>query len=408
MSKWTNDEVSRLVELHAQGLTYRQIANKIGRSKKAVEHKWLMMSPTEVAEPRSIEGRVTSVAELLELFDVDEDVWAVRNARINTWEQHSVEVGIVPLYQARADLVPLVAPRDVEVMNELRLDLLTAGARIMWSAAPVVSGSYMLEIDMFDHHFGSYCWGEETMGDDWDQGLAEQRFHDAFGRLLNLSSLFPIERVLLPFGNDLIHYEPGAQDSGAGHQTSSGTLLDSDSRYKRTYKRVREAFAAAIESAAAMFPVDVVVIPGNHAGVSEFTLGDSLECWFHNHPNVHIDNSPPVRKYYRYGKNSLGFTHGHGEKLADLPLIMAQESPYWSDTLFREWHIGHRHRTRQTVHQPVEDIKGVVVRELPSLTPADAWHFFRGFVGSQRGATAFLWSKDHGPEGIFSFNALGQ
>ena len=406
MGMWTDAEVARLIDLHNQGLKHKEIAQALGRTRKSVEKKWDIVRPTEVIQPKTIEGRVTSVAQLLDLFDVDEDVWAVRNARVNTWEQHSLEAGIVPLYQARADLIPLIPPRSTAVMDELRADLRDAGSKVRWSKTPVVQGSYMLELDLFDHHFGSYCWGAETMGDDWDQAAAEQRFHDAFNRLLNLSSLFPIERVLLPFGNDIVHYEPGMQDSGSGARTMSGTSLDSDTRYKRTYRKVREAFVSAIETAAELFPVDVVVVPGNHAATTEFTIGDSLECWFHNHPNVTIDNSPPVRKYYRYGSSLLGFTHGHGERLADLPLIMAQESGEWGDTLFREWHIGHRHRTKHTVHQPVEDIKGVVVRELPSLTPPDAWHFLKGFIGSQRGATAFLWSKDHGPEGMFSFNAL--
>jgi len=407
MNKWTDAEIDRLRDLHKQGFSYQQIADKLGRTWKSVERKWFTIKSDAPSGPISIESRVTSVADLLKFFDVDESVWAVKNARVNTWEQNSAQDGIVPMYQARADLVPLIPPRDMDVMAELKDDLLDAGSKVTWSAPPVVDGEYMLELDLFDHHFGSYVWGAETMGDDWDQSRAEERFHDAFGRLLNLSSLFPIERVLIPMGNDLVHYEPGAQDSGAGHRTLNGTLLDSDTRYKHTYKRVREAFASAIETAAAMFPVDVVVVPGNHAGITEFTIGDSLECWFRNHPNVSIDNSPPVRKYYSYGQNVIGFTHGHGEKLTDLPLIMAQESPYWSCSKFREWHIGHRHRTRHTVHQPVEDIKGVVVRELPSLTPTDAWHFFKGFIGSQRGATAFLWSRDHGPEGQFSFNALG-
>ena len=122
MGKWTDDEVARLIDLHNQELRHEQIAAALGRTRKSVEKKWDVVRPVLATEAQTIEGRVTSVAQLLELFDVDEDVWAVRNARVNTWEQHSLEAGIVPLYQARADLIPLIPPRDAAVMDELKAE----------------------------------------------------------------------------------------------------------------------------------------------------------------------------------------------------------------------------------------------------------------------------------------------
>jgi hypothetical protein len=67
------------------------------------------------------------------------------------------------------------------------------------------------------------------------------------------------------------------------------------------------------------------MVPGNHDYERNFYLGDSLEGWFYNNPNVTVDNSANPRKYYKYGQVLIGYTHGNEEKVTDLPLIMAHE-----------------------------------------------------------------------------------
>lgn len=92
------------------------------------------------------------------------------------------------------------------------------------------------------------------------------------------------------------------------------------------------------------------------------------------------------------GGNLIGYTHGNEEKIADLPGIMATERPQdWGETVCREWHIGHRHRAKQTVTTPVEGKQGVRVREINSLSGDDAWHTMRGYVGEPKGAEGFVW-----------------
>lgn len=43
-----------------------------------------------------------------------------------------------------------------------------------------------------------------------------------------------------------------------------------------------------------------------------------------------------------------------------------------------------------------EDLNGVTIRLLRSLSATDAWHFDKGFVGTPRGAEAFLWDAEDG------------
>ena len=49
-------------------------------------------------------------------------------------------------------------------------------------------------------------------------------------------------------------------------------------------------------------------------------LARTLSTWFRNCDNVTIDDTINHRKYYQYGKNLLGFSHGDGAKMMDMPL----------------------------------------------------------------------------------------
>lgn len=153
----------------------------------------------------------------------------------------------------------------------------------------------------------------------------------------------------------------------------------------------------SISILSAIAPVDVIVVPGNHDVESAFYLGEVLFAYYHNDKNVNIDNSPPVRKYYRYGVNLIGFTHGKDEKIAELPLIMASErSKDFSQTRYREWHLGDKHHKKEYYFLSTNEIKGVTIRILRSLTSADQWHYQKGYIGSVKSAEAFVWDKNNG------------
>src|SRR5262249_21771116 len=136
--------------------------------------------------------------------------------------------------------------------------------------------------------------------------------------------------------------------------------------------------------------------PGNHDRERMFYAGDALECWYHNNPNVTVDNRAALRKYYTFGKNLIGFTHGSEEKFSQLPSIMALEKPSeWGVTLHREWHLGDRHH-KEVFQQRVKEIEGVTIRLLRSLTPPDEWHYRTGWVGAEQAAESYLWDPVKG------------
>jgi hypothetical protein len=250
----------------------------------------------------------------------------------------------------------------------------------------------LLEIDVFDLHVGKMAWGAEA-GADYDLKIAERIATAAVSDLLEQVGHrhSQIAQILLPFGNDFFQY-----DTPAG-TTTAGTQVDHDGRFQKMYRVGHQIAMWMIRECVKVAPVHIPVVPGNHDETAAFTMGMVLEAEFRREKRVTFDNGPAQRKYYRYGKTLLGFTHGNNEKIADLPGLMSVErSEDWALSTCREFHIGHFHHGKKREPITVEDMKGCTVRWLRSLSASDSWHHKKGFVGTQRSAEAFLWRKSGG------------
>jgi AcrR family transcriptional regulator len=253
------------------------------------------------------------------------------------------------------------------------------------------SGEHLLEVDPFDVHFGKYCWADETVTD-FDLNIAAKLFKDAIIDLVQKSISVGVDRVLFVVGNDALH-----MDNSKG-QTFGGTQMDVDTRFAKVFMRAHELHSWAIRYLKNIAPVDVIVVPGNHDTTASWHLGHVLSTEFANDPAVTVNNTTHPRKYYKYGRTLLGFTHGDRGKLGTLPLLMAREEPTkWASTEWREWHIGHLHK------YSAETYSGVVVRRLNSITAHDYWHTVEGYT-SQRGMQAFLHHHDTGLTAILHSN----
>lgn len=406
-------EFEWLKALRLEGNTYRECAEYMGtRSAAALR---AMAQRTEYIEckarfpdqdPMSSERMVrveaeldfepTSLEELAEALNVNLEDFDIEALTINTYPVQTKD-GPVAGYQIKARLRPLAPARTLGVMEDLKADL----NKHNWSLphneprSDFEGNRHLMVVDVFDHHFGMLAWGKETGGEDWDMQIAEDRFRDAFRQAAGLAQVMGVDEIVVPLGNDLVHSEGGWGEAGSGGMTMRGTHLDVDTRYRKVYRKVRIACCKAIDALTEIAPVTVVIVPGNHAGQTEFTLGDSLECWYRNTESVRIWNGPALRKYFRWEDVLLGFTHGDKEKRTQLPMIMATEAAdEWSSSTYREWQIGHFHFAKRQEFVPVEDMNGVVVRQCPSLTSEDAWHAARGYVMRRQGAEVNFYLPD--------------
>jgi hypothetical protein len=348
---------------------------------------------------RSISADIRTIEDFVTYLEVDTTIWRVKDWRAKKWDGYiknkSKEIETRPLFALDAKFERLVAIDDAR--SEIALMVEEAKAAMPFYQ-PVVrpartTPGHLLEISIFDPHFGKLAWNPETRHGSYDVNIAERVFFAALEDLLNKASGCSISQVLLPLGNDLLN-----TDNLEG-KTTAGTPQSTDGRQIRTFTRVRQTMVAAIERARQIAPVHVKMVPGNHDRLSVFHLGEALEMRFHNCDDVVIDNTPPNRKYYEWGRNMLLFTHGDKPKPAELHSVAAAEEPQmWGRTRFREAHIGHMHKTA------LDEKHGFRVRTIAALCPADGWHSENGYIGNVRSAEAFLYSRDNGMEGSFVHN----
>jgi len=134
-------------------------------------------------------------------------------------------------------------------------------------------------------------------------------------------------------------------------------------------------------------------------------LGDTLELYYENNENVKVDNSDCLMKMIVYGKNMVISDHGDGPKANDLPGIISQRyKNAWSDVDYVEVHRGHLHTNKSTKMQAIEELQGITIRNLSSMSATDFWHDSKGYIGNIKKAQAFLYHRNNGLQGILNYN----
>jgi hypothetical protein len=404
---WTAEEDADLRAHMAGEGTLRGFAERCGRSYDSVKNRWARAGgrhPIAIHEDESaitspLNARPVTLDELLATFGIPADEWDVVECTPNIWQVGSAhpetgEILSAPLYQLKARL-KRKAPASVEklvaaLLDDIRQDTATR-VRVRHKPAPVTLGDpHALEIDLFDLHVGKMAWLPET-GSNYDSRLADEAARAALADLIAQAAPYPVDQIILPIGNDFFH-----SDTLAG-TTTAGTVMDRDTRFHLMFRRGRALAEWMVERCAEVAPVLVPVIPGNHDELTSFLLGEVLGAVFAHDPRVTVDNGPALRKYYRYGRNFIGWSHGNGEPHAKLPQIMAVERPDdWAASVCREFHVGHLHKSKTVQPVTVDDQTGVTVRIIRSLSGTDAWHARNGYVGGTRGAEAFVYRRSGG------------
>ena len=171
------------------------------------------------------------------------------------------------------------------------------------------------------------------------------------------------------------------------------------------YRSARKLMIKAIDRLSEIADVHVMVIPGNHDRESVMHLGDTLELYYENNENVKVDNSDCLMKALPYGNNLIISDHGDGPKTNDLPGIISQRfKNLWSNVDYVEVHRGHYHTNKATKLQAIEELNGITVRNLSSMSATDYWHDSKGFIGNIKKAQAFIYSRRNGLQGILNYN----
>ena len=247
-----------------------------------------------------------------------------------------------------------------------------------------IKDAHLLVIDPADIHVGKLASSFET-GEAYDNQIAIKRVKEGVQGLLDKSAGFNIDKILFIIGNDILHIDSPRR------MTTSGTPQDTDGMWYDNFLLAKQLYVDVIEMLLPLADVHVQYDPSNHDYTHGFFLADTIRTWFRNNKNVTFNTSIAHRKYFVYGANLIGTTHGDGAKEQDLPLLMAQEaSKNWGDCNHRYFYTHHIH------HKKSKDYGSVCVESLRSPSGTDSWHARNGYQHSPKAVEAFIHHPVHG------------
>ena len=384
-------QISELLGIHL-ATVYRQI-NKINDEKQD--------DIINVIE--DVGNKPLTVDEIVEKFNVDMQIWELDSITTNSWDVTNKDGTTITNYQTKARFVRRDKFIDFEKLIEQFKEKATNHTPpksyfTKLSKQRKSDSEYILELPIFDLHLGRYAW-HKSCGENYDFDIASKMLVDSLEDLMQKTSHMNFDKILLVLGGDILNCD------NMQHSTSSGAhAQDMDGRIHRVFSKSIDLFVNIIDKLLALAPVDIVAVSGNHDAILSYTLYEALRVWYRNTEDVSIDSSPVTRKYYQYGQNLFGITHGNmsAKAIRELPMIMAAEAKeYWSKCKYREYQYGHLHSIKDINYVVAED-NFCLTRRMPSLAKPDQWSFDNGFVGSETRQNALVYHKEQGLTGMFS------
>jgi hypothetical protein len=403
--EFSDKYLQKLVKIKLKGRLGKSKVNSESTPDKDNFKQWDEQEDTALFAYKG-DANIKNLNDAIKFSKVDLDVWEIERHTFNTWTTTLKDNKNKPVQKWNVQVKVWFKKKTTTITQKFK-DLQDDFILELKKIRPVAPYRFQkfkeeiaLELDIFDPHFGKLAWREET-GEDYDLKITEDRYDKAIADLLSKVKGFNISRIIYPIGNDYFHYD------NLNGTTTSGTSQNIDGRWQKMWRVGRHVALRTIKKLSLIAPVDVIIVPSNHDFETIYKFGDLLECYFEKDKNINVDNKPTSRKYYKWGKCGLGYTHGNEEKHTDLPLLMMREmQKHWSNVEFMEWHCGHFHKSKKMNFVEMDEYKGIVVRFLKSLSGTDAWHAKRGYTKGIKGAECFLWHKDQGLIGNFSTNIL--
>lgn len=225
-------------------------------------------------------------------------------------------------------------------------------------------GDTMLEIPLFDMHFGvaDFDYYKDTLSD--LIGIVWENHYDEINIL---------------FGQDVLH-----NNDMRGH-TAKGTPIQTID-FQQSWKDAWIFFTTLIEASLKQArKVNLHYSKGNHDECAAWCLYKAIES---RYPQCNSDDSMAPRKCIYWRGCFIGFGHcEYAKQNAKLFQNFVLDFPKeFADAKVREIHSGHLHR------ESIDD--GMMVRRLPSGVPTDEWSSNHGYTGSHKRFMIFEWAEN--------------
>lgn len=263
------------------------------------------------------------------------------------------------------------------------------------------TGENLLVIDLADVHFLKLAVKTET-GYEYNREVARHRVVEGTKALLRKAAPMGIGRILFVLGNDILHVD------NPRSTTTSGTFQDTDGTLFQGYNDAAVAITEAIMACAEIAPVDLIHCMSNHDWAMGWALSQTVAAPFRHADGVinatDYNLSESHRKYYRFGNNLLGFTHGDGAKEDKLYSLMVDEARHHiAECRNLYWYMHHVHHKERKLRGQFPYVKekdhiGMTaiysgqamiegthlnIEYVRSPSAPDGWHDRNGYVNRQ-------------------------
>lgn len=249
---------------------------------------------------------------------------------------------------------------------------------------------YLLVIDPADIHLNKLCSAFET-SEACNHDIIYARVLEGVKGIIQKSRGYRIDKILFVAGNDILHVD------NPKNTTTSGTPQDVSMMWFDAFVMARKLLVECVEMLLPIAPVHFQYNPSNHDFTNGFFLAQTIQASFAKCENITFDVSMSHRKYFRYGQNIIGTTHGDGAKETDLALLLAHE-------VGMDWHeCKHRYiYTHHIHHKKSKDYMSVCVEALRSPSGTDGWHHRNGYQHSPKAVEGYIHCKVGGQVGRFT------
>ena len=350
----------------------------------------------DTLEARSVSRKIKTVEDLLAHIEADLTRYEVASSEATKWEVATAgddgEPIVTELFRVFVKLKPKAGPGVKECVEAMLKAASGSVKRPKVARHKPVKRDTFAVINVADPHFGKYAWRPGTGFGDYDLDIAARRLHDASESLIESVARYKPERILVAYLGDLFHAD------NPGLTTTGGTPLagSTDGRLQKMLEVGSDSLLWVPERAAKVANVDTLLVNGNHDETLSWAFQRIMIERFRRDARVAVSREFTGRQYTTYGKNLLGFTHGHRAK-KKLPQLMAIERPDdWSRCPYREWHTAHLHHQAAEANAPIQTVDAVVVRTAPSLSTPDDYHATNGWVGQREAMEAFIYDAAGG------------